>query len=442
MTPHARGLRAIMKKSPIIQLKHVSFWYDKGKPNEVHALKDINLEIFQGEYVALFGPSGSGKSTLLYAISGMDIPKEGAVLIHGKDITKYSKLALAVYRQIGVGLIFQQFNLIPSVTVLDNVTLPMAFLGVETKRRTEEGMRLLERMAIKNLAPRFPHELSGGEQQRVGIARALANNAPIILADEPLGNLDSENANKVLGFLKELHERDGRTILMVTHEAWSLRDVEKIFHFKDGTIVRTEYSKAARRKGAMPERVIGKQIPAIFPEHAMASMLSTLLLRGYSTEEVERFESLLQQRLQNELSKDQFLKAIDAPYRDGGVGLWIQTARRISAYIEILIREERHMEDIYADLLEHPPAPLAADVEQIRQWLMADYHGTLDALRQAQLNEAIYDRIRNIITHEHFKKVLNLSRKKFGVGFSLKTAQYLSDKLEMLLQSASHNPHS
>jgi putative ABC transport system ATP-binding protein len=227
----------------IIKLEHVKLYYDKGKPNEYYAIRDISLEIESGQYTAFFGASGSGKSSMLYVIAGMEKPQEGKIYVAGKDITNLSQKEIAIYRQITVGLVFQQFNLIPSISVLDNIALPMAFLGIPVEKRQAKATELIRRFGIEELGGRFPYELSGGQQQRVGIARALSNDPPIIIADEPLGNLDSENAEKVLTFLRDLKHKDNRTIIMVTHESWSLKDAELIYYIRDGMLVKTEHRK-------------------------------------------------------------------------------------------------------------------------------------------------------------------------------------------------------
>ena len=238
--------------SQIIKIEKVNLWYDKGKPTEVHALKDISIGIEKGDYVAFFGPSGCGKTTMLYAISGIDRFQEGKVLINNRDISGLSNQELAIFRQTGIGIVFQQFNLVPSLNVLKNVALPMLFVGITSEKAEIEARKLLERLDMLQYADRLPYELSGGQQQRIGIARALANNPPIIIADEPLGNLDSKNAKMVLEFLKELNEKDGRTVIMVTHESWSLRDVKTIFHMKDGVIIDTEKTKMNPSSDAVP----------------------------------------------------------------------------------------------------------------------------------------------------------------------------------------------
>src|SRR3989344_9599669 len=215
---------------PLIKLTNINHWYDKGKPSEVWALKNINLEVEKGEYVAFFGPSGCGKTTFLYAISGIERVQEGKILVNGRNIGGLSDLELAIFRQTGIGIVFQQFNLVSSLSVLQNVALPMAFVGTSHEKAETEAAELLKRFGMHDFAHRLPHELSGGQQQRIGIARALANNPPIIIADEPLGNLDSVNAKNVMDILKELNEKDGRTIIMETHEPWSLKKVRKIIH--------------------------------------------------------------------------------------------------------------------------------------------------------------------------------------------------------------------
>src|SRR3989338_7268663 len=266
------------------------------------------MEINKGEYVAFFGPSGCGKTTLLYTISGIEKTTDGKIFINNRDISQFSRKELAIYRQIGVGIVFQQFNLIPTLTVAANVALPMAFLGISEKKRKEEAMKILKRLGIDHLSERYPTELSGGQQQRVGIARALSNNAPIIIADEPLGNLDSENSQKVLEFFKELHEKDQRTIIMVTHEAWSLRDVEVIFHMKDGQVVQVEKTAKQDIAKSLSEKLAKELTKEETEAEKTASMLAGVLLRGFTNEEIIRFQNHTNQRLSGKISAIEFLQ--------------------------------------------------------------------------------------------------------------------------------------
>lgn len=424
---------------PIIKLESINLYYDRGRPTEVWALKDVSLEINKGEYCAFFGPSGCGKTTILYVLSGMESERvtSGQVLINGRDIAKFTKRELAVFRQIGVGIVFQQFNLIPSISVLDNVALPMAFLGISLERRRAEAQKLLERLNIAPYANRLPSELSGGQQQRVGIARALANNPPIIICDEPLGNLDSENANKVLEFMKELNIKDGRTVIMVTHEAWSLRDARKIFYMKDGQILRVEEPKEQGDVAKTVSKLMYKQLnPDLGENQLMAKTLSNMLLRGYSTDEVKRFEFFLLQRLSDHIDDDVFREVLDRSYRNGGVGLWKGKAAKISFIVEGIMQQRHTIEEVYSLLEKNPESPLVEEAQKIRKWLLEGYTGKFDEQQQLRLDEIIVERLRNIITPENFEQILNLSKKKFGLGLSMRTANRVAEKLESILGGA------
>jgi len=422
--------------APLVKLENVNFYYNRGKPSEVHALKNINLEIEKGGYTAFFGPSGCGKTTLTYLIGGIETENcdEGNILINGRDLRGLSKKELAVYRQIGVGIIFQQFNLLPSLTVVDNVALPMAFLGVNIERRKKEAMKLLDRFGMTAKADRFPSELSGGQQQRVSIARALANNPPLIIADEPLGNLDSENANKALEFLKELNEEDGRTIIMVTHESWSLRDAKTIFYLKDGEVTKIEEpQKKNIANKALSAHLYRQLYPEASPERLMARSLSYMLLRGFSGPEIKRFELFLAKRIAGEIDTKTFTEFLDCPFKEGGLGLWKPRAQKIAQTIEELIMKRKTVEEIYEELEKDLETPLYEEVAKMRAWLLGDYKGILSDVQLVRFNEAVEDRFRNIISPENFRQVLELSKFDFGVGLASGTARSVSERLETIL---------
>jgi putative ABC transport system ATP-binding protein len=231
---------------PIITVEKMKIIYNQNKSNEVRSLDGVDLQIFPQEYVIIHGPSGCGKSTLMYSIGGFQIPTEGEVTVEGKKISKMTAREIVDLHQTGVGMIFQAFYLIPTLTVLDNVCLPRTFMGENLKERREAGMNLLQRFGIMEQAYKFPSQLSGGQKQRVAIARSLVNNPQIILADEPVGNLDSESARNVLQILKNLNEIDKKTIIMVTHNPEHLYYGDRIIHMKDGKIVGEEVNKEKR----------------------------------------------------------------------------------------------------------------------------------------------------------------------------------------------------
>ena len=206
----------------------------------VKALDGINLRIRRGEYVSIMGPSGSGKTTLFNMIGGLDRPTRGKVYIDEVDISKLDAYELAWLRARKVGYIFQTFNLIPVLTALENVMLPMIFAGVRREERIEKARRLLERVGLGDRLHHRPSELSGGQQQRVAIARALANDPSIILADEPTGNLDLHTGLEIINLLKSLNREKGVTVITATHDLKMIDVSDRIVYLRDGKIERIE----------------------------------------------------------------------------------------------------------------------------------------------------------------------------------------------------------
>jgi putative ABC transport system ATP-binding protein len=229
-------------KQPLLKLDGVSkiFLTDEV---ETHALSGIHLEIREGEYVAIAGPSGCGKSTLLAILGLLDTPSEGAYLLHGRPVTDLSAAERAKVRNREIGFIFQSFNLIGDLTVYENVELPLVYRGMPAGERKERVAQALERVAMAHRTKHYPSQLSGGQQQRVAVARALVGKPAILLADEPTGNLDSQNGEAVMGLLRELH-RDGSTICMVTHDTRFARHAERTVHLFDGRVVRESFEAA------------------------------------------------------------------------------------------------------------------------------------------------------------------------------------------------------
>jgi len=203
---------------PAIRLESVSRHYLMGE-SVIRAVNDVSLTVPTGEFLALLGSSGSGKSTLLNLIAGLDRPSSGSVIAEGQDISKMSSLELARYRRQTVGMVFQSFNLLPRMTLEENVELPLRLAEVDRSERAARVREALERVGLEKRIGHRPSELSGGEQQRTAIARALVNRPKILLADEPTGNLDSATGESILTLLREIQENPGMTIVMVTHES-------------------------------------------------------------------------------------------------------------------------------------------------------------------------------------------------------------------------------
>ncbi len=205
----------------------------------VEAIRGISLEIKNNEFVSIMGPSGSGKSTLLHLIGGLDRPTTGKIMVDGIDLTRMNEYDLAEYRLKKIGFVFQQFHLMPTLTVKENVELPMVFIGMSKEEREKRIDEILDSIGLKHRKNHLPSELSGGEQQRVSIARAIANDPDIILADEPTGNLDTMMGKQVIEVLQDLHRR-GKTIVLVTHDEDIAKHAEHTYHLKDGKILEVE----------------------------------------------------------------------------------------------------------------------------------------------------------------------------------------------------------
>ncbi len=220
----------------IIQLKNIAKAYKIGTET-IHALRDVSLEIYKNEFVALMGPSGSGKSTLMNMLGCLDSPTSGEYILNGISVSQMLDNQLAEVRNKEIGFVFQSFNLLPRSTALDNVMLPLVYAGFNKADRLQRGKEVMEQVGLKDRMLHKPNELSGGQRQRVAIARALVNHPAIILADEPTGNLDSKTSIEIMALLEEIHKQ-GNTIILVTHEEDIAQHAHRIVRLKDGIVER------------------------------------------------------------------------------------------------------------------------------------------------------------------------------------------------------------
>ena len=243
-------------KQELIGLENVWKKYDRGKAGALVVLKEIDLEIYKGEFVAIIGPSGSGKSTMMNIVGALDIPSFGHVKLKGRNVSEMNESELATLRGQTIGFIFQQFNLLPTLSALKNVMLPMEIINVEKVVAEARAKELLEMLGLGDRIYHKPNELSGGQQQRVAIARSLANDAPIILADEPTGNLDSKTGKFIMGFLSKVSKKEGKTIILITHDIELVNYADRVVYILDGKIekiVKNRKSKNRMKGGRKSE---------------------------------------------------------------------------------------------------------------------------------------------------------------------------------------------
>ena len=225
------------KNNEIIKLKNVDKCYYLGDEC-IRAVDDVDISIKKGDFIAIVGPSGSGKSTMLNLVGALDFATKGDIFLDNINIEHLEESELAQLRGRKIGFVFQTFNLIPTLTALENVMLPMIFQGVSGEERKQRAKELLEKLGMGHRLTHLPSELSGGERQRVALARALANNPEVILADEPTGNLDTKRGEEIAKMLNQLN-KEGKTIILITHDLYVAKHASKIYHLQDGRLVKS-----------------------------------------------------------------------------------------------------------------------------------------------------------------------------------------------------------
>lgn len=427
---------------PIIKAENLTVVYDLGKPSETIALEDINVEIYPEEYVVFFGPSGCGKSTLLYSIAGIERPTVGKIYVKDIDIIALSLKKLAVFVRRNIGFIFQAYNLIPTLSVIENVYLPQIFEGQYKFSRLSKAKKLLERFGIVSKASVLPQELSGGQQQRVGIARALINNPSIILADEPVGNLDSKSAENVLEILMELNTKDKKTIVLVTHEQKYLSFAHRVFYMKDGQIVKvaenpkrlisTKEAKDIKAEISPEElSIISGFYPELSEEEVKSKTLTKYILKEYEDEHEKRLEELVAKRLGEKIETNEFIHSLHLPFEFGGAGLEINQARELAKKINLNLQET---ESLKRKIRMETGEPMKARAERIRQYLLEDYKQPLSLPQIQRLDELIEKRLHEIINKEQFSQNLYVGIASGGIGFDYGKASVVSVKMESLLK--------
>ncbi len=421
---------------PIITLENLSVAYNLGKTNEVWALRDISLDIYPQEYIIFFGPSGCGKSTLLYIIAGLEKPSSGKILVQERDLSLLSEKELIDYYQSSVGMVFQAYYLIPNLNAKDNILLPQIFAKESSSQRTKRVQALMTRFGILDFQKRKPSMLSGGQQQRVAIARALINNPSIILADEPVGNLDSKNAEIVLSLIRDLNQKDKKTVIHVTHDPTHLHCANRVFYLKDSKIIREVRNPEKATPAALPERKISElerlaQAYPYFSESRLrAKLILNHLLLPYGVETQQKIEQTIDQYLLGKIDGEAMLKILDS----SPIDFYRQTAQDLTKKIITLTKEIQEIERMEEEK-EYPATTSLTDEKAmvLRRHLLDDYSGQLSMEQIKRLDGFLAQRIIGKMSKKELEKMFDLPLKKGGAGLNRRTAKRFAREIELIL---------
>lgn len=438
---------------PLIKVKNLNVTYFLGRANEVRALKNINFEIFQGEFIVFFGPSGCGKSTLLYSIADLEKNTQGDIFIEDKKLDEFSSKETEEYHQKKTGMIFQAYYLINSLSVKENVILPQIATGTKVKDREENANKLLDHFSVKEQATKLPNELSGGQQQRVAICRSLINNPDILFADEPVGNLDSKSAEDVMILLKELNTKQKKTIILVTHNPAYLNMAHRVLYIKDGSIINIKTNSTEKQIAVQEnkelETTLSKELELLARTFSSisgsvgnllipfkAKQIVSECLIGMTEEEINGIEKKVENLLVTGLLEgdNTMLKYLDDSVKKGGLGMNKTSAEKLSNRIVELIKEIKFLEERESIVRKRIGATIDENTEQIRQYLLNIYNIKLSNEESLIVfDKLISARLNNKIDKTIVEKKLDLPIKKGGVGLDRRIARKVAKRLELLI---------
>jgi putative ABC transport system ATP-binding protein len=433
----------------IITTENVDVTYNPGKSNEFKALMNISVEIAAREYIIFFGPSGCGKSTLLYSIFGVLAPTAGKVVVKGDSIYDFAPMDLVMYQRKTMGIMYQSFNLIPSLTVLDNVQLPLIFAGYPPSTRERRAMDLLDRFGIVHVAHKRPGLLSGGQQQRVSVARSLVNDPEILIADEPVGNLDAVSAEAVMNTLEEINRNDKKTVLLVTHDAKYLPYAHRVLYLDYGKIDRIVVNpeKVQIKKTRPGETIVTEieQLARIYPydtpEQLRVKSLINFLTQDLSFDQIVRLEKMTQHVIEGTLSEEQFRTILAADYEQGGCGIKPQQADEMTKRMYQVLDQSNDVVRFRRSAMGENVVDLGRLdlIKHIQQYMIGEYRVEPDSRMLERLTKMVTNRVYGYITREEFHRQLRLPEEEGGAGFDIYLAADLSRYLEKLIaQGVSH----
>jgi putative ABC transport system ATP-binding protein len=376
----------------------------------------------------------------LYSWLGLLKPSSGKIYVKGKEYGSFSEKEKNIRTSQLFGMVFQQYNLLFSLNVFDNVALPQILISRPSHERKPKVMALLKRFGIEARAHQSPAMLSGGQQQRVAVCRALINDPDIILADEPVGNLDSESARIVMETLKDINVKDKKTVILVTHDARYLPYADRVYFFKDAGIDHEERMSGKGPEGDMKQMTkaagdldrLARVHASLTPAELRAWSVSNWLTDELTIEQEQRMKKLLEELLAGKISPHMLFEGLDRPFSDGGVGLYRQTAVLYAKKIMRLLNETR----LFADRLKHKDDPVkrARLVRMLRAFLLEEHKGDISKEKLDHLGKAIEERVLGTLNHDEF--IAALVKKLHGhqgIGLTEIAIQRLAERLDLIM---------
>lgn len=427
---------------PFIVARDLSIIYNKGKSNEFKALSGVNTDIYEGEYIILFGPSGCGKSTLMYSIQGSLPPGEGTLLVKGDDVYSYPPSERVYFQRHVMGIIFQSFNLIMSLSVLDNVALPMIFCDADRATRERRAQSLLDRFGVGHVSGKIPAMLSGGQQQRVSVSRSMVNDPKILLADEPTGNLDSVSTQQVMDKIDEINAFDKRTIIMVSHNAAHLSYAHRVYYLKDGRILREVVNP--QRKQIKPvregETIVTEleQLARLYPYDSVETWrvksMVNFLTQDYTLDQIGRLEHAVDLFLQGRIDRTPFINSLVLPMERGGVEVSEKEARHMANVVERVIdsaddiRRFRAKKDNDAVFFSQDKI-----AERLQEHLTKEHRITVSKQQKENLTELIADRVTGVVDEAALNERLMKGIRSKGLALSEPEADDMTRYFEKVI---------
>ncbi len=446
---------AVESVRPIIRAEKLNVTYTIGLKTKLHVLKDIDLEIFPGEFVIFFGPSGCGKSTLLYSIAGLETNIEGNVFFNDKNIARMTAKENEKYHQQNTGMIFQAYYLINSLSVADNVMLPQVSISARRTDRKKRAEDLLKHFGVWDQEGKLPNELSGGQQQRVAICRALINDPEILLADEPVGNLDSKSSEDVMQLIKDLNRNGGKTIILVTHNPEHLHFAHRVFYLRDGRIIDV---KVISQMESEPEKK-EEEVPTTIPKELellartfssiganqsgnlltpfKAKQIVSEIVTGMSVEEISKIQKKVEEMLTMRFTDSgSMMRFLDEEIEKGGMGFDKRTARKLSEELRHIVEEIKLLERFEERIRDKGMLAIdqESEVVQIRQYLLEAFHVKItDVIGLIRMNQAIKDRLENKIDIAVVQKIFDTPVRRGGAGIDRRLSRKMAKRLELVI---------